>query len=328
MHKQAVPGSSGICFGRGDCDSLCRPCTRVRTVAGKIFINYRRGDDAGFAQALFAHLTQAFSPEQLFMDIDNIEPGLDFVRVLNEQVAKCDVMISVIGKGWIDARDEAGTRRLDNPDDFVRVEIEFALNQDKRVIPVLVGQAQMPRPEQLPETMKPLARRNAVRLTHERFRSDTQALIAALQRALKNVEDARKTEADAARLAAQTKEHRDEEARQRAVEAKAREGAEDERRRREAETGSQGDKARRVRGEVEAQLRAETEQRRPTAVREPRLWWQRGPVIGSLIGAAIIGGIGVWLAIGRPQPVPSPAPAPIAPVPSNISARPRPRKGL
>ncbi len=107
------------------------PRTRVRTVAGKIFINYRRGDDAGFAQALFAHLTQAFWPEQLFMDIDNIEPGLDFVRVLNEQVAKCDVMISVIGKGWIDARDEAGTRVMDNPDDFVRVEIEFALNQDK-----------------------------------------------------------------------------------------------------------------------------------------------------------------------------------------------------
>ena len=70
-------------------------------VAGKIFINYRRGDDAGFAQALFAHLTQAFPPEQLFMDVDNIEPGLDFVRVLDEQVAKSDVLISVIGKGWI-----------------------------------------------------------------------------------------------------------------------------------------------------------------------------------------------------------------------------------
>jgi formylglycine-generating enzyme required for sulfatase activity len=172
-------------------------------VAGKIFINYRRGDDAGFAQALFAHLTQAFAPERLFMDVDNIEPGLDFVRVLNEQVAQCDVLISVIGKGWIDARDDAGTRRLENPDDFVRIEIESALHQDKRVIPVLVGQAQMPRPEQLPETMKPLARRNAVRLTHERFRSDTQGLIAALQRALKSVEDAR--QAEAARPAAETK---------------------------------------------------------------------------------------------------------------------------
>ena len=288
------------------------------TVAGKIFINYRRGDDPGFAQALLAHLTQVFPPEQLFMDVDNIEPGLDFVRVLNDQVAQCDILISVVGKNWTDARDENGARCLDNPEDFVRIEIEAALQQDKRVIPVLVGQAQMPRTDQLPDTLRPFARRNAVRLTHERFRSDTGALIAALQRALKNVEDARKTEADAARLAAQTKEHRDEEARQRAVEAKAREGAEDEQRRREAETGSQAAKARRVRSEVEAQLRAETEQRRLTAVPEPRPRWQRGPVIGSLIGAAIIGGIGVWLAIGRPQPVPSPAP------PSAVAAPPPP----
>ena len=72
-------------------------------MAGKIFINYRRGDDPGFAQALFGRLEQAFPPEQLFMDVDNIEPGLDFVRVLADQVAECDVLISVIGKAWIDA---------------------------------------------------------------------------------------------------------------------------------------------------------------------------------------------------------------------------------
>jgi hypothetical protein len=142
-------------------------------MAGKIFINYRRGDDAGFAQALFAHLAQAFLPEQLFMDVDSIEPGLVFVRVLNDQVAQCDVLISIIGKNWIDARDEHGARRLDNPEDFVRIEIESALQQDKRVIPILVGQAQMPSADQLSDTMKPFARRNAVRLTHERFRADT-----------------------------------------------------------------------------------------------------------------------------------------------------------
>ena len=67
------------------------------------------------------------------------------------------------------------SRRLDNPDDFVRIEIEAALQQDKRVIPVLVGEAQMPRGDQLPDTLRPFARRNAVRLTHERFRADTQA---------------------------------------------------------------------------------------------------------------------------------------------------------
>jgi hypothetical protein len=159
-------------------------------MAGKIFINYRRGDDPGFAQALFARLEQVFSPDQLFMDVDNIEPGLNFEHVLKEQIAACDVLISVIGKNWIGAEDERGSRRLDNPGDFVRIEIESALQLGKRVIPVLVGQAQMPRAEQLPDGMKSLATRNAVRLTHERFRSDAQGLINALQRALKYAEDA------------------------------------------------------------------------------------------------------------------------------------------
>jgi hypothetical protein len=92
--------------------------------------------------------------------------------ILEEQVGKCDALLAVIGKGWIDARDDKGARRLDNPDDFVRIEIESALKQDKRVIPVLVGDTRMPRPEELPEAIRPLARRNAVRLSHERFRAD------------------------------------------------------------------------------------------------------------------------------------------------------------
>jgi hypothetical protein len=151
---------------------------------GRIFINYRRGDDPGYTGRLFDRLQEVFAPEQLFLDVDNIAPGLDFVRVLDERIAESDVVLAVIGKGWIDARDATGARRLDNADDFVRVEIASALNQDKRVIPVLVGEAAMPRPEELPEVLRPLARRNAVRLTHERFRSDTQGLIKAIQQAL------------------------------------------------------------------------------------------------------------------------------------------------
>ena len=99
-------------------------------LSGKIFINYRRGDDAGYTRSrLFASDSrQLFRPELLFMDVDNIEPGSGF-RARAERAAsrQCDVLISVIGKGWIDARDEAGTRRLDNPNDFVRIEIESAL---------------------------------------------------------------------------------------------------------------------------------------------------------------------------------------------------------
>jgi hypothetical protein len=91
-------------------------------MAGKIFINYRRGDDPGFTGRLFDRLEDAFPPEQLFMDVDSIAPGLDFVRVLEEQVAACDIFLAVIGQHWLDARDAAGNRRLDNPGDFVRIE--------------------------------------------------------------------------------------------------------------------------------------------------------------------------------------------------------------
>src|SRR5215471_12410912 len=158
-------------------------------MAGKIFINYRRGEDDAFAGRLFDRLGEAFGREQLFMDVDNIAPGLDFVRVLEEQVAQCDLVLAVIGKGWLDAEI---ARRLHNPEDFVRIEIASALNQEKRVIPVLIGEARMPRADELPEAIRPLARRNAVRLTHERFRTDTQALITALQKALKEVEALRR----------------------------------------------------------------------------------------------------------------------------------------
>jgi hypothetical protein len=82
------------------------------------------------------------------MEVHSIAPGLDFVRVLEEQVAKCDVLLAVIGRGWLDARNTAGKRRLDNLDDFVRVEIEAGLRLGKRVIPVLVNDVDMPRSEE------------------------------------------------------------------------------------------------------------------------------------------------------------------------------------
>ncbi|MET0688318.1 MAG: toll/interleukin-1 receptor domain-containing protein [Methyloceanibacter sp.] len=134
-------------------------------MAGKIFINYRRGDDPGFAGRLFDRLEEAFTADRIFIGIDNIEPGLDFVRVLEDQVDRCDVLLAVIGPNWLTAKDENGERRLDNPNDFVRIEIESGLKLGKRIVPVLVNNAEMPRSEHLPESMRPLARRNAVRLT-------------------------------------------------------------------------------------------------------------------------------------------------------------------
>lgn len=136
-------------------------------MAGNIFINYRRGDDPGFTQALFSRLEQAFPAERLFMDVDNIAPGLDFVQVLNEEVARCDVVIAVIGKNWLSAamRPASGastTRKTSRSSRRWR--------KRKRVIPVLVNDAKMPRSTELPESLKAFAKCNAVRLTHERFR--------------------------------------------------------------------------------------------------------------------------------------------------------------
>jgi hypothetical protein len=110
-------------------------------MAGKIFINYRRDDDPGNAGRLFDRLQQTFPPQQLFMDVESLAPGLDFVRVLEEQVAECDVMLSVIGPHWLDAMDQHGNRRLDNPNDFVRIEIEAAPQAGQADHPGSCGQS-------------------------------------------------------------------------------------------------------------------------------------------------------------------------------------------
>src|SRR5215467_4422815 len=115
-------------------------------MTGGIFLSYRRDDDPGFALALFFRLEQSFPPEQLFMDVEGgIKAGQDFVRVLEEQVSACDVMLALIGPTWLTATDEMGRRRLDDPQDFVRNEIESAFRLGKEVIPVLVRRTEIPR---------------------------------------------------------------------------------------------------------------------------------------------------------------------------------------
>src|ERR1700722_11246111 len=162
-------------------------------MAGKIFLSYRREDAAGFALALFGRLEQSFSSERLFMDVEaGIWAGQDFARVIEDVVSLCDVVLVLIGPDWMTVTDEEGRRRLENPEDFVRVEVESALKFGKRVIPVLVHKTEMPRADALPEPLKALARRNAVGLTQERFKADAQGLIKALEDALAEVEDARR----------------------------------------------------------------------------------------------------------------------------------------
>src|SRR5262245_20886754 len=153
-------------------------------VTGRIFINYRRGDDQAAAGRLYDRLLQHFDREQLFMDVDAIEPGVDFVKSLDEQVAACIAFIAVIGPRWLNARNNDGNPRLDNPTDYVRVEIESALKRDIRVIPVLVDGASMPRPSDLPPSLQALGRRNAVEIAHHRFAADCDDLARRIKRAL------------------------------------------------------------------------------------------------------------------------------------------------
>jgi len=147
-----------------------------------IFISYRRDDTEGYAGRLLQDLCERFGKDSVFMDVAGIEPGRDFRRVIEQQVASCGVLLAVIGKAWLSVADERGKQRLNDPHDFVRLETASALKRDIPVIPVLVQQAEMPRAEQLPDDLKDLAFRNSVELTHARWDSDVELLIAALRR--------------------------------------------------------------------------------------------------------------------------------------------------
>jgi hypothetical protein len=152
---------------------------------GRIFINYRRGDAIAAAGRLHDRLAGVFGRDNLFMDVEHIPAGVDFVGYLEQQVAACDVFLAVIGTSWLDARTEAGVRRLDDPEDFVVVEIAAALARDIRVIPVLIDGAEMPRTEDLPEAIRGLARRNAVNVRNAQFGPDADILIEKISEALK-----------------------------------------------------------------------------------------------------------------------------------------------
>lgn len=151
-------------------------------MARAIFISYRRDDTEGEAGRLFDDLSRTLGENSVFMDVTGINPGVDFRKAIDDNVASCGALLAVIGRDWATLTDGSGTRRLDDPNDFVRLEIASALKRDVAVIPVLVHEAKMPRPEQLPENLKDLAFRNSVELSHTRWASDVELLIKALTR--------------------------------------------------------------------------------------------------------------------------------------------------
>jgi hypothetical protein len=150
---------------------------------GRIFISYRREDTAYPAGWLYDRLSDEFGGAQLFKDVDNLKPGDDFVEKITSAVSSCDVLLALIGPEWATIADHRG-RRLDDPGDFVRLEIEVALKRRVRVIPLLVGGARMPSVEELPPGMTSLARRQALELTPGHFNRDAEELVEVLDDAL------------------------------------------------------------------------------------------------------------------------------------------------
>lgn len=154
-----------------------------------IFICYRRDDTAGHAGRLYDRLTSHFGDGHVFMDIDLIEPGEDFVQIVENAIGSCEILLALIGRNWLTSQDKAGRRR-DGPSDFVRLEIAAALARGVRVIPVLVQGARMPAPGELPDELSSLSQRNAFELSDLRWKHDVERLVATLE---KNVDERRKS---------------------------------------------------------------------------------------------------------------------------------------
>lgn len=148
----------------------------------KIFINYRRKDSAPYAGRLYDRLVNHFGRDHVFIDIDQIELGKEFDKVIREKLAAVQAAVVLIGTHWLDIDNANQQRRLDDPGDWVRLEIDELLKRDIHVIPVLVGGAAMPQSTQLPECLASLTRRNALEISDHRFHTDADKLIKALEK--------------------------------------------------------------------------------------------------------------------------------------------------
>ncbi len=149
-----------------------------------IFLNYRRSDSAGWTRQLHRDLGERFGGERVFRDVA-IAPGVDFVDHIERVMDACKVCIAVIGPQWTHVTNAAGLRRLDDPEDLVRLEIERALERtDVQVIPVLVDGARMPAEHDLPSGLRRLARRNACELTDVRWDYDVEVLSRCIRQAV------------------------------------------------------------------------------------------------------------------------------------------------
>ncbi len=148
----------------------------------RIFVSYRRrGDSAGYGGRIAEKMIEYFGNKQCFLDVEDIEAGVDFETTITEAVNTCDVIVIVIGPDWTTQTDDKGSQRLRDPQDFVRIEVSVALQRNIRIIPVLVGGAQMPNLEELPEVLEGLTRRQYHELTDTRWEYDIEKLCNSIQ---------------------------------------------------------------------------------------------------------------------------------------------------
>ena len=147
----------------------------------KIFISYRRADSADVTGRIYDRLIDQFGKSAIFKDVDSIPPGLDFKEHLEKAVAKCRVFLVIIGDRWLEVTDSKRKNRLQDPSDFVRIEIEAALNKNILIIPLLVGGALMPAEKKLPASLQKLVYRNGLPIRSDPdFHGDMDRLIEAI----------------------------------------------------------------------------------------------------------------------------------------------------
>ena len=151
---------------------------------GTVFINYRKDDSSWNALALYNELQKYLPRETIFKDFNTIRPGDDFVESIQKALSHCNVLLVVMSKHWLDVKDKNGNRRLDDPDDLVRIEIATAIERNIQVIPVLFDNIPMPTSDQLPDNLKSLPRRQFIEIETTRFESDVKKLADAIKELL------------------------------------------------------------------------------------------------------------------------------------------------
>jgi hypothetical protein len=162
--------------------------SRAKIEDHTLFLSYRRGLSVAFAERIYDHLYAVFGEGKIFFDVDTIPPGEDFRRVIENQIRSCKVLLIVIGPDTINATDSAGSRRIDQPNDYIGIELKAALAHQVPVLPALIDNAQMPSPDELPIELRDFAFRQALRVRPSPdFRRDMERLIQYLEQYLKPI---------------------------------------------------------------------------------------------------------------------------------------------